>query len=291
MAALTEPLIESAPLAWHEAPRLCHRDERTGATCLWYHRVWQYLRLLGIVSTVGTNDAFLNRVLREYARSDDHRRLLIAGTADYGMLARVTRAYDDERRASEVTVLDRCETALLLNQWYAERVGRPIQVVCADALEFQRPQAFDLICTHNFLGRFDDRQRRRLISTWRALLRPGGIVVTTLRIRPGSTETRITYSESQARELRDRVIAAATASRESLPVPPAELGHAAFEYAVRKDSHAIASNEGITDAFERAGFEIVLADKGGGRSERERDRPASTAGTDTYRMRLIAKKR
>jgi len=50
----------------------------------------------------------------------------------------------------------------------------------------------------------------------------------------------------------------------------------------------IASPSEITASFERAGFDVTLADEGGGLAEREADRPSSTAGLDTYRMRIIA---
>ena len=47
----------------------------------------------------------------------------------------------------------------------------------------------------------------------------------------------------------------------------------------------------IVALFERAGFEVNLADEGGGPAEREADRPSSTAGLETYRMRIMATKR
>ena len=47
-----EPLDESAPLAWEEAPRLCYRDPRSPDGCEAYHRVWQYLRLFGLVGSM-----------------------------------------------------------------------------------------------------------------------------------------------------------------------------------------------------------------------------------------------
>jgi SAM-dependent methyltransferase len=247
--------------------------------------------LLQVVTTVGTNHGFLDRTFRALARTREHRRVLIAGTADYAMLARVKAAYDAETQPLDVTALDLCETPLWLNRWYADRFGFTLNTVCADALAFATTDPFDLICTHNFLGRFDDEERRRLVARWHALLRPGGAVVTTLRIRPQSQQQRVTYDAARARTFAARVSACAQAWPATLDVTPDELAAAAYEYAVRKNSYSISSNEMVTALFEREGFDIVLADQGGGREERERDRPASTAGIDTYRMRLIARKR
>ena len=46
-----EPLEDSAPVAWALAPQSCAGDPTSPDSCLWYHRVWQYLRLLGIFAT------------------------------------------------------------------------------------------------------------------------------------------------------------------------------------------------------------------------------------------------
>ncbi len=288
---MNEPLADSAPLAWVEAPRRCHRDPVTAETCLWYHQVWQYLRLLGVISTIRTNTDFLTRVFRDLARTGEYRRVLISGAADYSMLAHLKCSYDQERGELDATVLDRCDTSLFLNGWYADRHQMRLDTVCANALESAPEGPFDLVCTHNFLGRFDARARRRLIARWRELLRPGGVVVTTLRIRPNDPGERSIYTDDQARHLGDRVAGLARAYRPQLDVDPDELARAVYEYAIRKGGYVIRSNREITDVFENEGFEMLLADEGQGPVEREVDRPSSTAGTDTYRMRLVARTR
>jgi hypothetical protein len=100
--------------------------------------------------------------------------------------------------------------------------------------------------------RFDVDARVRLVTHWHRLLRRGGVVVTTQRIRPNSREARI---------------------------------------ALRKTSHVLTSPRDLASTFERTGFALTVADEGGGSLERERDRPSSTAGRDSYRMRLVAMKR
>jgi len=286
-----EPLAETAPIAWAEAPERCHRDPETGDTCLWYHRVWQYLRLLGIISSIRTNTDFLMRTFRDCARTGRHSRVLVSATADYSMLAHVACAYDQERSALDVTVVDRCETSLLLNRWYADRYHVALATASADVLEYATEHPFDLICTHNFLGRFDAASRGRLVAHWHALLRPGGVVVTTQRIRPNARTARNFYTNEQAHELSARVAAAARAHRPQIDVDPDELARAVYEYAIRKIGHSIRANREITDALQAEGFEVELADEGEGDAERERDRPSSTAGKDTYRMRIVARKR
>jgi SAM-dependent methyltransferase len=282
-----EPLAESAPVAWALAARLCAGDPRSHDSCLWYHRIWQYLRLLDIITSIRTNTPFLLATLARLAPS--HPRVLISGSADYAMLAHLRHAYG--ARPLEVTMLDRCATSVAINQWYADRYGLAMTPVCGDALAIDAGRPFDLVCTHNFVGRFDPEARQRLVNRWHAVLRPGGVVVTTQRVRPGARARKASYSEAESRALAENVVAAATGYTGPLGATPAELGEATYEYACRKGSYVIESPAEIVAPFERAGFEVNLADQGGGPAEREADRPSSTAGLETYRMRIIATRR
>jgi len=65
----------------------------------------------------------------------------------------------------------------------------------------------------------------------------------------------------------------------------------AYQYALRKGAYVIESPAEIVAPFQRAGFEVNLVDEGGGQAERQADRPSSTAGLETYRMRLVASRR
>jgi SAM-dependent methyltransferase len=285
-----EPLAESAPLAWNEAPRRCDSSDAAD-TCMWYHRVWQYLRLLGIITSIRTNTGFLMRTFREGARSGNCHIVLVSATADYSMLAHLNHAYTQEGEPLHATVIDRCETSLFLNRWYADRYGVSLSTSRADVLEYATDEPFDMVCTHNLLARFDPESRRRLVSRWHALLRPGGLVITTQRVRPNSDEHRMTfYTEGEARELARRVAAAAR-THPAVVVDADELGRAVYEYARRKGGYVIRANQEITDLFVEQGFDLRLADEGEGLAERARDRPSSTAGKDTYRLRIIARKR
>ena len=286
---VVEPLSESARLAWDAAPRLCDRGDPAG-TCLWYHRVWQYLRLLGLITSIRTNTDFLVRTFRDCARSGGYRRVLVSATADYSMLAHLNHAFTQERGPLHATVIDRCETSLFINRWYADRYGVALSTSRTDVLDYATEEPFDLVCTHNFLARFDPESRRRLVSHWHSLLRPGGIVITTQRIRPNSQAQLAFYREDEARELAQRVAAAAR-THPLVSVDPEELGRAVYEYARRKGGYVIRTGRELTDLFVEQDFDLRLADEGEGLAERARDRPSSTAGKDTYRLRVVARKR
>lgn len=281
-----EPLAESAPLAWAMAPKLCPGDAGDADTCVWYHRVWQYLRLLEIITSIRTNSEFLTATLARLA--GEHPRALVCGSADYGMLAHVKHAYGN--RPLDVTVLDVCPTSLYLNRWYAERFAFEVETEGAGALEYTRDEPFDLICTHNFVGRFDAPSRHQLFARWRTLLRPGGIIVTTQRVRPEERDTRSSHTLEQARALSARVAAAAAAFGSPLGVDVEELRSAVYEYAVRQGDHSIRAPQEVTGPLKSEGFEIELADDGNA-AERKSDRPRYPFGAGAFRMRVIARKR
>jgi SAM-dependent methyltransferase len=286
LTAPEEPLADSAPVAWSLAPALCAGDPASIDSCLWYHRVWQYLRLLDIITSIRTNTTFLLATFERLAST--HPRVLISGSADYAMLAHLRHAFG--ARPLDVTLVDRCATSVRMNEWYAQRYGMTLTAVCGDALAVETDRPYDLVCTHNFVGRFDLERRQRLVDRWHAVLAPGGVVVTTQRVRPGDRMAYSSYTDAEARELADRVATAAAAHGEPLGTTPEELRTATYEYALRKRTHVIASPGEIAQPFERAGFTVNLADEGGGLAEREADRPSSTAGRDTYRMRIVATK-
>jgi hypothetical protein len=288
IASPFEPLVESAPLAWADAPTLCFTDAE-GRSCAWYHQVWQYLRLLGVISSVRTNTDFLVNAFRDAPGEGKSLKALISGSADYSLLAHLKQACDLDHRQLDVTVVDRCPTPLRLNDWYGGRVGMTVDTRRADVLDFAVERPVDLIATHNFMGRFDAHGRRRLVARWSAWLKPGGRVVTTQRIRPNSERTEARYSESEARELSQRVGDLAR-THDAIGVDPVELAAAVYTYAIRKGAYVIRTDREILDPLLEQGFEIVQADEAGS-SERLRDRPSSSAGTDTYRLRVIARKR
>jgi SAM-dependent methyltransferase len=284
-----EPLAESAPIAWAAAPRLCAGDPSAFDCCRWYHQVWQYLRLLGLITSIRVNADFLVATFRDLARDGGYPAVLISGSADYGMLAHLRHAYAD--RPLDVTVLDLCDTPLLLNRWYADRHGMTLAARRRDVLEPATDGLFDAVCTHNFLGRFHPDPRRRVVARWHALLRPGGVVVTTQRVEPRLAPESRQEADDRARALRARV-AAAVASR-TWPGPDADaLGEAAYEgWRRRADSYRVRSTREVTDAFEAEGFDLLRVDEGGGPAERFRDRGTPVFSTDSYRMRLVARRR
>lgn len=253
---LNEPLEESAPLARRLAPRLCSVDAASGMSCAWLHGFWQDLRLLGLASAPEHHAEFYRRALLALAAANAPPRVLVSGAADYSMLAHVLAIYRERGLEPLVHVTDRCETALHLNRWYAERVASRIECSRSDALDYGAAQDFDVICTHSFLVQFPPADRVRLVRKWRELLRPGGAVVTVTRIRATAPHEPVGFSTDEARAFAASVRARAEELNTRLQFEPEELERAAARYLRGQRPWPIRSAAEVRDLFERNGFRV-----------------------------------
>jgi len=147
---------------------------------------------------------------------------------------------------AQITVVDRCETPLMLNRWYAARAGASIATARADILELREAQAYDAICTHSFLVLFSPEQRRALLARWRGLLRPGGKVVTVVRLREADDGDFTGFSPAQAQAFLAEVRACDARLAGEAEVFASRVG--------RNASHP--TREALLGMFEDAGFRV-----------------------------------
>lgn len=245
-----EPLAESAPLAWQLASRLCTLG------CAAEHGAWQYLRLLGLVASPALHADFYRSALQSLPRRAGGLRVLISGSADYGMLAQVLSSAPD----AQVTALDRCATPLEMNRWYAHRLGRAVTTLQSDVLAYGTEERFDAICTHAFLGYFSSAQRPALVAKWRELLAPGGAIVTLHRLRPSATGPTV-FSAEELEAYRANALAGARRLGAALPVSPEAFAEAAVTFASRQKMHPLRSPEELSGLLETGGFRIERLDR------------------------------
>ena len=229
-------------------------DPASGESCAWYHGFWQYLRLLGM----GTSPAGHAEFYREgFARlPGKSARVLVAGGADYSMLAQAAAACRACGIEAQFTMADWCETPLALARWYAERESIALHTERRDLLEPGPQGEFDAVCTHAFLGHFQVQQRPRLVASLGRALRPGGRLFLANRLRPAAGGAAAVFSAQQADEFADAVALKAR-ERGGLPrLDPARLAGAARRYAARQISWPVRSGEEVQALFEAAGMQV-----------------------------------
>jgi SAM-dependent methyltransferase len=179
--------------------------------------------------------------------------VLVAGGADYSMLAHAAAACRACGIEAEFTMADWCETPLSLARWYAERESLPLRTERRDLLEPGPQGHFDAVCTHAFLGHFGPQERPRLVAGLGRALRPGGLLFLANRLRPGVGEEPAAFSAALVETFAAEVACKAT----GLPGADATtLATAARVYAARQISWPVRSLAEARALFEAAGLRI-----------------------------------
>lgn len=250
MSSLIEYHGEAIALALEKSQQLCAQNPF--GNCAWYHASWPVLKGLGVFISLKSDDDFLLPELQR-AIENGARRILISGTADAGMLARIAYFFHTAPHL-DITVLDCCPTPLALCQQYADLAGFKINTLQADILSFQDASGFDVICTHSFLTFFDSRQREILVQQWFDLLRPDGVVITAQRVRPDETELITRYPADEVLALQKKAEKCAAENGAELCVSKELARHSAWLYSAHHTTHLIANSGDLRAPFDACGF-------------------------------------
>ena len=257
---LEEPMVESAPLMRELSLAVCkgsYLGKRT-SSCSWYHGVWQYLRLFDMVSTPAWKARFYISTFKKAAREFDRARVLISGTADYSMLAHVLWAFDAETRPLTATVLDLCETPLIMNRWYCKRfqTHTETETVQSDVMQYDS-QPYDMITTDAFLTRFEKQDRLKVIKSWSSLLRKGGMAITTVRLKNEYAQfDRFVPRREYIESFKAKAFEQAIRWRDFVDITPELIAGMAEFYAEEMDSYPVSSVADLNTEFEDSGFDI-----------------------------------
>lgn len=190
-------LGESASVMRAIAEARCAGSYVDSGSCRWYHGSWQYLRLTDSVSTPEWHNGFFVNGIRLGLKQVRNPSVLVSGTADYAMLAQVLDAVDGTANPVRVVVLDACPTPLDICSWFVEKTkSQRIETRLEDIRSTSLPSSsFDVIVTDAFLTRFSKADRQRVIDQWERILKPGGAVVTTIRVEKGPGLVKATNAE------------------------------------------------------------------------------------------------
>lgn len=229
--------------------------------CADFHVAWQELRLLGLAAGPERHEAFFSREFARLARAR-RDRVLIAGAADYGMLACVHRGYAGH--PPSVVVVDLCATPLMLCAWYGATRSLPVLTMRADLARitpdphWAKP-GFDLVTSHSTLRYFDPADRPRVLARWRQLLRPGGRLVTATRLHPSAGATAPDPADHVERFVGGALRASVTADVDFIDRD--RLARRAARFARAGHFHSTRSAAEVADAFETAGYRIERLDE------------------------------
>ena len=245
---LNEPLKESADIVCNFAKELCGHGVMAD-DCKWYHSVWQYLRLMNMVSTPTWHNDFYKHNLIEAIQNKNTVNILISGTADYSMLAYVIDAIKTVGCTANIDVVDTCKTPLFACEWYAKRENVKINTFNQDILKHNKNGFYDVICTDAFLTRFSPQDAQKVVQKWNHYLKTDGCVVTTVRIYESKKTTSLNLQQKYVEEFTKRAIERSKNLQDVIQFSPNEIGEMAKEYAVKMKSNSLGNKEEILTLF------------------------------------------
>jgi len=181
MAADLELLAECVPLAQRLAYAHCSAEPQD-RSCVHAHAAWPAARLVGLVASPSQDAPFWRDACSRIGAAGNRLRVLISGAADHGIAEVVLSALGPRSQLAQITVIDRCETPLRINQWYATRVAHVLETHCCDILAFDPETRFDVICSHGFIDQLAPDKWPLVLTQWHRLLRPGGIAIAINRL-------------------------------------------------------------------------------------------------------------
>jgi len=259
---VVEPLAESCDWLSAVAEFTCAADRELAwsrdqfapvqdTSCAWYHGNWQYLRLLDLVSNPANHSDFYGAAFQRAAGQLNSADVLICGAADYSMLAHVCCALGPSVRP---VVVELCRTPLIANDWYALRTGtaRPT-LIQGDACADLPVGDFDVVVSDSFLPRIEQANLVPMLQNWRGALRPGGSVVTTVRIAEPGESDRQQFIDLFTETVESSASWLPSVTRRSAD----ELAKRAASWVRREEATAFYGVDAVVEVFRAAGFSTV----------------------------------
>ncbi len=253
---LQEPLMQSADMLYEVASLCCSHDHVNETSCQWYHSIWQYLRLLNMVSTPSWHHDFYLKQLLSNTPDGESAKVLISGTADYSMLAYVMNAAKRKNVNAEITVVDLCETPLFACRWYANKLGQKVNALRTNIFDLNAKDEFSMICADAFLTRFKGEQLSQVLNKWYEMLKFGGIAVTTIRVHDEKHVCPDIPLEDAVQKFKAKAIERSAVWERHINLTADEMGEKAEYYARTMVSNHLGTKEHIIETIKKCGFKL-----------------------------------
>jgi hypothetical protein len=215
--AEAHPQIPTRPKPIEDLKKQAHDAFQLSASlcgaCRPYHAVYPYMRLAGRKRGVDADREVLEPLLARFV-SEGARRILIAGSADPGVLALVLAAAAPHPVA--ITVVDLCPTPLAVCRTLAQRHGIRLETQAACVSQMELAREYDLLVAHSVLNFVATALHGAVLERFAKALAPGGSLVMT-------TTVSSNLPPVDAAALSSDVLAGLAAGGIELPVAEAEF--------------------------------------------------------------------
>lgn len=253
---LQEPLMQSADMMYEVASLCCSHDHVNNDSCQWYHSIWQYLRLLDMVSTPSWHHDFYINHLFDNVEGNKRVPVLISGTADYSILSYVLHVAKNKEIDADVSVIDLCETPLFACRWYANKLNKKVNAMQTSVFDLDENIKYDMVCADAFLTRFKGEQFKNVVSKWYNVLNPGGIAVTTVRVHDENHACPKEPLETAVQKFKEKAIQRMEVWERHINLTTEEMGEKAEAYARTMVSNYLGTKEHILEEIKNCGFSV-----------------------------------
>jgi SAM-dependent methyltransferase len=222
--------------------------------CGQVHALWPYIRLARASTGVEAPASYLQSVLTALI-AEGRRTLLIAGAADTGLLALVSRASADADRDADIAVLDRCEAPLALCRRWAARTSQRLATQHQDLRDLNEAQRFDLVLVHGTLHFIAAPERPDVLSRLRRSLADGGRLV--LLFNTSAPVVGVLARQGRD-DYADWVLAELTRIAVALPEPQDAFRARLIDHAAERENRegAFTMPEDVDSLLATAGFTL-----------------------------------
>lgn len=250
---------EAAPDQWArlDVARRLHSGSAAHCTdlCRGYHGAWGWLRLYRPPRAVERDhDLLLDRF--GALAVEGHRRVLVSGSSDPGLVAYVIEGFRRAGVEPSIHAVDQCRTPLEAIDWYGRELGADVTTTCGDILAFTGTD-FDLVAAHNFLNFFSPEGRIELARSWRSALRPGGAGLVLARLRPDRAPGARRYGPERTELLVEQLLLEHAASEHRDAISPEDLEAVTRDFAEKRRGIRIPDHEALVAPFLAADLEVV----------------------------------
>ncbi len=227
--------------------------------CRPYHALWGYLRLTRQIGGVEADEPHLAPLLTELV---GHKllRILIAGSADSGVMAMVHRATLHSGQRHQFIVVDRCHTPLVTCRRYAAEQGLDLHTMQTDIRDLALDGGADLVIGHSVLQFFESSQHRTALLALHRALAPGGRLVLVSRLAAAGRErTQLSRSPAEwAQTLASNMLDGLQERQLTLPCALPEFVDLINTYVQRAGFHVCPheDEQGLRSDLEAAGFRV-----------------------------------
>lgn len=223
--------------------------------CRHYHQFRPLWRRLGSVTSPFVHNGFHRQSL-DLLRTQARSKILIAGTADFGLPASVLDACNALAIKVDLTVIDLCSLPLLLTRCWARTVKQAVETLTTDILDYRPGPLFDAVICDLLLSQVTLESRPKLLESLGATLKSGGLLVMVNRLSQPTNGTGSKATSTEQRRFSDNIMQSLRRSPD-INLEPGLVRTWARDYRIHRQNYPVASSAEIDDCIDPQGFHLV----------------------------------